>query len=118
MDAVSPRVLIRLVRSPLADRGELLVVHVDTRTISNPEVLVYSVTRSEWRVEHHRHLMWRTKRANLSQRADAADALSQMGIAVRILQAAPRAIPGFDDPDESPVLKRRRLPKGYITCKR
>jgi len=101
-----PRVLIRLVTSPHDARGELLVVYVDSRTVSSPEVCVYSVTKDEWRIEHHRHLMWRTHRANPTEREIARQSLDQMGEQVRMLQAAPRALdpPQPTDPtDQSPA---------------
>jgi hypothetical protein len=102
-----PRVLVRVVTIPHDERGEVLVVYVETRTVSDPAVVVYSLTNDEWRVEHHRHLMWRSRRASIQERTQVADLLRVMNQEVRILQAAPRAL-GWDDPDEAPVSTRRR----------
>jgi len=89
-----PRVLIRIVKSPVEERGELVAVYVDSRTASDPNVLLYSVTNDQWRVEHHRRLMWRTRRASPTERAIALETLTQIGERVRILSAAPRALDG------------------------
>jgi hypothetical protein len=82
------------------------VVYVDLRTVRSPDVLVYSLTEDVWRVEHHRRLMWRSRRASISERSQVADLLRQMDQEVRILQAAPRALD--DEPDEVPVRVSRR----------
>ena len=84
-------ILVREIRSPLRERGEVLAVFVGTRTLNDPSVLVYSVTRDEWRVEHHRHLLWRSKRAALTDRNRTFAVLTEMGERVRIVSASPRA---------------------------
>jgi hypothetical protein len=101
-----PSVLIRITTSPVTERDELLAVYVDSRTTSDPSVVVYSVTRDEWRVEHHRRLMWRTRRVTPDERARAVEALALVGERVRVLMAAPNvwAAPQYDkDTDEAPV---------------
>jgi len=99
-----PRVLIRVIISPHAQRGERLAVYVDARTVGNPSVLVYSLTHDHWRVEPHRQLMWRSRRGTPTERAEAHETLVQIGEHVRILQSAPRAIDAtIDGADESPA---------------
>jgi hypothetical protein len=92
--------------SPVYDRDELLAVYVDSWTTTDPSVVVYSVTHDEWRVEHHRRLMWRTRRVSPDERARAVEVLAHLGEHVRILMAAPNvwAAPRWDkDTDEAPV---------------
>jgi len=99
-----PRVLIRVIISPHAQRGERLAVYVDSRTVGNPAVLVYSLTADRWRVEPHRQLMWRSRRGTPTERAEAHETLEQIGESVRILQSAPRAIDArIEEADESPA---------------
>lgn len=96
-----PRVLIRVVVSPHVDSGELLAVYVDTRRRSHPDEVIYSFAREAWRVEHHRHLMWRTRRATPFEVAEARMQLELLGEKVRVLQAAPRA--QDDEAEEVPA---------------
>jgi hypothetical protein len=94
--------------SPQDQRGEVLAVYVDSRTVSDPNVVVYSLTHDAWRVEHHRRLMWHTRRANPLERAEAMEVLARLGEVVRILQAAPPVIVKADRPDEMPARGRKR----------
>jgi hypothetical protein len=96
------------VTAPQDQRGELLAVYVDSRTVSDPQVVVYSLTKDEWRVEHHRRLMWHTRRASPIERAEAMEVLARMGEVVRILQAAPPVIVKADRPDEVHAAGRKR----------
>ena len=82
------RVLIRVVASPKADRGECLAVLIDERQ-ADGAVLVYSLTRAEYRVEPHRQLQWRTHRASLLQTDDVREQLAHLGLGeIVILQGA------------------------------
>jgi hypothetical protein len=102
-----PRVLVRVVTSPAKDRGERLVVWVDLREVNDPDVLLYSLTKDTWDVKSHRKTMWRTRRANPTEHAEAVETLAQIGLTVRVLQSAPHArvtdeMPAQDeDPDEN-----------------
>jgi len=80
------RVMVRIVKTPPADRGEVLAVYVDSRTLTDPDEVVYSVTRDAFRVEHHQRLMWRTRPATSNQAADAQDRLADIGEKVTVLK--------------------------------
>jgi hypothetical protein len=114
--ADAPSVLFRIVKSRHVNPGERLVLYVELRTVADPALPVYSLTHDEWRVEHHRHLMWKTRTPTLQERAEMADALAQTGVQVRVLLSAPRAmdIEPDEPPVETSVEKRRTLKTGWI----
>lgn len=93
--------LVRIVTKPQDAKGERLAIYVDSRTVSDPTVLVYSITRDEWRTEHHRRLMWKSRRASPTESAEAKETLAQIGESVRVLQSDKQR--GRDRSDEVPA---------------
>jgi hypothetical protein len=87
------RVLVRRITKPLtaSEQDELLAVMVDTRSETDPSVAIYSITHDLWRVEPHRKLMQRSRRADPSECEQARWQLEMIGEHVRLLRAAPRA---------------------------
>jgi len=74
-------------------------VFCETRTAEGQADVVYSVTGDSWRVEPHRALMCRTRRATLHQVADARERLADMGQRVTVRQiATPVVEPAPTDP--------------------
>lgn len=84
---VPARVLARIVRSPKPDRDERLAVYLETRDATD-HVVVYSITRDQWRVEPHRPLMNRTRRADQHEAAEIHQALLDLGEKVIVQSGA------------------------------
>jgi hypothetical protein len=84
------QVLIRVARRPREARGERLALYLTTRTATDPSIVVYSFRTDQFRVEEHRALMDRTRRANPTEMSEAIEALALIGEDVQVLQSAPR----------------------------
>ena len=87
------RVLVRVVRYPLDVRGEVLAVYIDSRTMTDPDEVVYSFARGEFRVEPHRRLMQRTRPATDTQTAEAQARMVEIGERVTVLRRGLRSSP-------------------------
>jgi hypothetical protein len=86
---VAERVVIRVVKTPQSQRGEILALFVHSRMPDDASGVVYSLTRQQFRVEPYRKIMWRTTRATLQQVDWARDQLHYAHLHVTILQGAP-----------------------------
>ena len=95
------RVLIRVLKSPVTERGELLALYIDSRTAHDEHEVVYSITKGTYRVEHHRRLMWKSRRASIDEVERARDHLLHMGEIVLILRNAPP--PTDETPAHAPI---------------
>jgi hypothetical protein len=107
--AAGSRVMLRVVQTPPADRGELLAVFIDSRTLTDPDEVVYSVTGDAYRVEPHKKLMWRTRPATDAQVAEAQPMLARMlGESVTVLRRGLRTVakhrPEGTDPETADEL--------------
>src|SRR6185436_20262598 len=69
----STRVIIRIVKSPVAERGQILVVLPESRAVHTQEVLAYLLDGSaiQLRIEKLRRLMDRTRKADPHTAAEA-----------------------------------------------
>ena len=91
--------------------GELVAVFIETRTLTDPDELVYSVTGDAYRVEPHKKLMWRTRPATDTQVAEVQPMLARMlGESVTVLRRGLRTVakhrpevPSWETADELPA---------------
>jgi len=91
--APGSRIMLRVVQTPPAFRGELVAVFIDSRTLTDPDELVYSVTGDAYRVEPHKKLMWRTRPATDTQVAEVQPMLARMlGESVTVLRRGLRTV--------------------------
>ena len=85
-------VLIREIRSPRGQQGEIVAIWTDSRCLNNPTVLYYSLARETWDSEDHDHLIRRTRRVSVRKMIETGAWLElHLGEPIRIVRSSPRA---------------------------
>ena len=85
-------VLIREVRSPVEQRGDLIGIWTESRCVRNPTVLYYSLRRETWDSEDHDRLIRRTRRVSVRKMVETGAWLElHLGEPIRIVRSSPRA---------------------------
>ena len=64
MPVRSTRVIVRVVKSPKEQRGQILIVLPESRSFSGKEVLIFALERETYLVEDLRRVMDRTRAAD------------------------------------------------------
>ena len=92
-------VLIREIRSPREQQGEIIGIWTESRCLNNPTVLYYSLAREAWASEDHHTLIRRSRRVSVRKMIETGAWLElHLGERIRVVRSSPRAaddVPGL-----------------------